>query len=171
MKKLLTVSDLPTLTRSQVRENYKKYMNPGFATLLGLLDFDKLYVKAEGAYVWDADGNRYLDFLGGYGSLNIGHNNSHVIEAVRRAETMPNLLQASINAAAGALAYNLAQITPGKLQNTFFCNSGAEAVEGALKIARIATGRPRIISCKSGFHGKTMGSLSGNGPGKIPERL
>jgi putrescine aminotransferase len=163
MKKLLTVSDLPTLTRSQVRENYKKYMNPGFATLLGLLDFDKLYVKAEGAYVWDADGNRYLDFLGGYGSLNIGHNNSHVIEAVRRAETMPNLLQASINAAAGALAYNLAQITPGKLQNTFFCNSGAEAVEGALKIARIATGRPRIISCKSGFHGKTMGSLSVTG--------
>ena len=90
MKKLLTVSDLPTLTRSQVRENYKKYMNPGFATLLGLLDFDKLYVKAEGAYVWDADGNVILTFWAAT-AFPILDNNSHVIEAVRRAETMPNL--------------------------------------------------------------------------------
>lgn len=163
MEKLYTVSDLAQLTRSQVRENFKNYMNPGLCTLLGLLDFDKQYVRAEGVYVWDGDGNRYLDFLGGYGSLNLGHNHPYVIEALQKVAAMPNLLQAGMGVAASTLAHNLAQITPGRLQNTFFCNSGAEAVEGALKLARIATGRTRILSCQSGFHGKTMGSLSVTG--------
>ena len=163
MEKLYTISDLPELNRNQVRDNFKNHMNPGLCTLFGLLDFDKQYVKAEGVYVWDSEGNRYLDFLGGYGSLNIGHNNAFIIEAIQKISTMPNLLQASMNTAASTLAFNLAQITPGQLSNTFFCNSGAEAVEGAIKLARIATGRPRILSCKSGFHGKTMGSLSVTG--------
>lgn len=163
MKKMIKVSDLPDLARSQVRENFKNHMNPGLCMLLGMLDFDKLYVKAEGVNVWDADGNRYLDFLGGYGSLNVGHNHPKILAAIQKVSSMPNLLQASMGVAASSLAHNLAQITPGKLNNTFFCNSGAEAVEGAIKLARIATGRPRIISCKSGFHGKTMGSLSVTG--------
>lgn len=163
MKNMIKTTDLPGLTRGQVRENFKSHMNPGLCTLMGLLDFDKLYVKAQGVHVWDADGNRYLDYLGGYGSLNLGHNHPYILEALQRVSTMPNLLQASMGVAASSLAHNLAQITPGKLNNTFFCNSGAEAVEGAIKLARIATGRPRIISCKSGFHGKTMGSLSVTG--------
>jgi putrescine aminotransferase len=163
MEGLYKVSDLPGLTRAQVRENFKSYMNPGLCTYFGLLDFDKLYVRAEGSYVWDSEGNRYLDFLGGYGSLNLGHNHPRVIEALQQVATLPNLLQASMGAAASSLAHNLAKVTPGKLNNTFFCNSGAEAVEGAIKLARIATGRPRIVSCNSGFHGKTMGSLSVTG--------
>ncbi|MDW7649779.1 MAG: aspartate aminotransferase family protein [Bacillota bacterium] len=163
MEKLIKLTDLPELSRGQVRENFKTHMNPGLCTLMGLLDFDKLYVKAEGVHVWDMDGNRYLDFLGGYGSLNLGHNHPRIIEALETYSTMPNLLQASMGVAASTLAHNLAQITPGKLNNTFFCNSGAEAVEGAIKLARIATGRPRILSCRSGFHGKTLGSLSVTG--------
>lgn len=163
MEKLIRVADLPEITRAQVRENYKNYMNPGLCTLMGLLDFDKQYVRAEGIHVWDSDGNQYLDYLGGYGSLNLGHNHPKVLEALQAVSAMPNLLQASMSTAASALAHNLAKITPGKLNNTFFCNSGAEAVEGALKLARIATGRPRILSCRSGFHGKTMGSLSVTG--------
>lgn len=163
MEKLITLADLASLSRGQVRENFKNYMNPGLCTLLGLLDLDKLYVKAEGVYVWDPEGNRYLDFLGGFGSLNLGHNHPRILAALEQVKTMPNLLQASMGMAASTLAYNLAQITPGKLNNTFFCNSGAEAVEGAIKLARIATGRTRIISCKSGFHGKTLGSLSVTG--------
>ena len=163
MKKMYTISDLPQLTRAQVRENFKNHMNPGLCTYLGLLDFDKYYVKAQGVNVWDSDGNCYLDFLGGYGSLNLGHNHPYVIESMQKVAARPNLLQASMNGVASALAYNLAQITPGKLSNTFFCNSGAEAVEGALKLARIATGRSRILSCEAGFHGKTMGALSVTG--------
>jgi len=162
-KELLTISDLQGLSREQARENFRMYMNPGLATLMGLLDFDKLFVRAEGVRVWDRDGHRYLDFVGGYGSLNLGHNQSRVLQALRQVSTMPNLLQVSMGAAAGALAHNLAKITPGKLQNTFFCNSGAEAIEGAIKLARIATGRSAIVSCRSGFHGKTMGSLSVSG--------
>ncbi|NLZ39326.1 MAG: aspartate aminotransferase family protein [Firmicutes bacterium] len=160
MGKLYTISDLPQLTRKQVRENFKNHMNPGLCTYLGLLDFDKHYVRAEGVQVWDSDGICYLDFLGGYGSLNLGHNHPYVIAALQKVASMPNLLQASMNGVASALATNLALITPGKLNNTFFCNSGAEAVEGALKLARIATGRTRVISCLSSFHGKTMGALS-----------
>lgn len=131
--------------------------------MLGLLDLDKLYVRAEGVYVWDSEGNRYLDFLGGFGSLNLGHNHPRILAALEQVKTMPNLLQASMGMCASALAHNLAQIAPGKLNNTFFCNSGAEAVEGAIKLARISTGRTRIISCNSGFHGKTLGSLSVTG--------
>ena len=163
MANLIKLADLPGLSRTQVRESFKTHMNPGLCSLMGLLDFDKLYVKAEGVHVWDSDGNQYLDFLGGYGSLNLGHNHPRVIRALEQITSMPNLLQASMGVAASSLAHNLAQIAPGKLNNTFFCNSGAEAVEGAIKLARIATGRPRIISCKSGFHGKTMGSLSVTG--------
>ncbi len=162
-KELIKITDLQHLTRTQVKENFRNYMNPGLHTYLGLLDFDKLYVRAQGVYAWDSEDNRYIDFLGGYGSLNLGHNHPRIIEALQQVSTMPNLIQASMNATASALAYNLAQITPGKLNNTFFCNSGAEAVEGAIKLARIATGRPRIVSCGSGFHGKTMGSLSVTG--------
>ncbi|MFW0861736.1 MAG: aspartate aminotransferase family protein [Dethiobacter sp.] len=160
MEKLIKLAELASLDRSQVRENFKNYMNPGLCTLLGLLDLDKLYVRAEGVYVWDSEGNRYLDFLGGFGSLNLGHNHPRILAALEQVKTMPNLLQASMGMCASALAHNLAQIAPGKLNNTFFCNSGAEAVEGAIKLARISTGRTRIISCDSGFHGKTLGSLS-----------
>ncbi|MBT9140033.1 MAG: Putrescine aminotransferase [Dehalococcoidia bacterium] len=163
MEKLIKLAELASLDRSQVRENFKNYMNPGLCTLLGLLDLDKLYVRAEGVYVWDSEGNRYLDFLGGFGSLNLGHNHPRILAALEQVKTMPNLLQASMGMCASALAHNLAQIAPGKLNNTFFCNSGAEAVEGAIKLARISTGRTRIISCNSGFHGKTLGSLSVTG--------
>jgi len=79
---------------------------------------------------------------------------------------LPNLLQASLNGMTAALAHNLAQVTPRGLQRTFFCNSGAEAVEGALKMARIATGRQRIIYCEGAFHGKTFGALSVTGRSK-----
>lgn len=76
---------------------------------------------------------------------------------------MPNLLQAAVNNLPGALAHNLAMITPGNLQRSFFCNSGAEAVEGALKLAKIASGKHRIIYCENSFHGKSAGALSVTG--------
>ncbi|MDD4335160.1 MAG: aspartate aminotransferase family protein [Desulfotomaculaceae bacterium] len=152
--------------RQQVAENHKTYLNAGLATMLGLLDFDKQFVRAEGVYVWDSKGDRYLDFLGAYGALNTGHNHPRILAALDRVKEMPNLLQASLGTVVAALAKNLALITPGNLQRSFICNSGAEAVEGALKLARAASGRQKLIYCEGSFHGKTLGALAVTGRGK-----
>lgn len=160
---MLTFDEALRLDRASAVQLYKQYVNPGLATLLGLLDFDKRFVRAQGAYLWDNDGNRYLDFLGAYGALNLGHNPPEVLRALEAVRERPNLLQASLNPLAAALAHNLAEVAPGELRHCFFCNSGAEAVEGALKVARAATGRHEIIHCEGSFHGKTFGALSVTG--------
>lgn len=160
---LLDLKKALSLDRATIRDLHKTYLNAGLVTMLSLLDFDKPFVRAQGVSVWDREGREYLDFLGGYGSVNLGHNHPKVLEALEMVRGMPNLLQASLGALPAALAHNLALITPGKLERSFFCNSGAEAVEGALKLARIATGRQGIIYCHNAFHGKTMGALSVTG--------
>ena len=159
----LSIEDATKLTREQNRDNHRRFINPEIVNLMGILNFDKPFVRAEGTSVWDVDGNEYLDFLGGYGALNLGHNHPAIDEAMAKVAKMPNLLQASLNPLAGALANNLALVTPGDLQYSFFGNSGAEAVEGSLKLARIATGRQKIVSCEGSFHGKSLGALSVTG--------
>ena len=94
--------------------------------------------------------------MGGYGALNLGHNPPEVLEALEKVKNLPNILQASLGVTAAVLAHNLAQIAPGNLKRAFFCNSGAEAVEGALKLARIASKKEKIIYCEGSFHGKTL---------------
>jgi putrescine aminotransferase len=167
--KLISPEEVVYLDHKQVKSLYKQYVNPSFATMLSLLNFDKRFVQAEGIYVWDDQGKRYLDFLGGYGALNFGHNHPRIISAVEQVTKWPNLLQASLSTFSAALAYNLAQLTPGKIERSFFCNSGAEAVEGALKLARAATKKKRIIYCEGAFHGKTFGALSVTGRRKYQE--
>lgn len=167
--KLYTLEEALALDARANLANHEKYVNPGLTRMMSLLAFDRPFARAEGMYVWDQEGNRYLDFLGGYGSLNLGHNHPAVAAALEAVRELPNLLQASLNPLAGALAHNLARITPGDLSHTFFCNSGAEAVEGALKTARIATGRTRIIYCDGSFHGKSMGALSVTGRKKYQQ--
>lgn len=169
VQKLLSVDEALNIERKQVREYYKTYINPGLVNMLGLLDFDKQFVKAQGVEVWDSDGNVYLDFLGAYGALNLGHNHPAVIEAVQKVMAWPNLLQAALGTVVSVLAYNLAQILPEGLSRSFFCNSGAEAVEGALKLARAASGKTKIVYCQGSFHGKTMGALSVTGRQKYQE--
>lgn len=154
------------LRESSTRELYKKYQNPGLAYMLSLVGFDKCYKSASGTVLTDWEGNEYLDFLGGYGSLNLGHNPEKVVKAVEAVSDRPNIMHASINPVAAALAHNLAMVTPGALSRTFFCNSGTEAVEGALKLARAATQKPGIVYCANSFHGKSMGSLSVTGRSK-----
>ena len=165
MKKenIISIDEALDLSRETVKKLYNTNVNPALGNLLALLNFDKKYVRAQGVQVWDEKGDSYLDFLGGYGSLNLGHNHPSVIEAIDKVKSRPNILQASINPLASALAHNLAQITPGELSNVFFGNSGAEAVEGALKTARIFTGKGKIIYCDGSFHGKTIGALSVSG--------
>ncbi|SHF08229.1 putrescine aminotransferase [Thermoanaerobacter uzonensis DSM 18761] len=159
----ITLEEALTLNKNQVRENYKEYINSVFVSMLSMLQFDKLFVRAKGVSVWDNEGNEYYDFLGGYGALNLGHNPDEVIEAVEKVKDMPNILQAAIGNLPGVLAHNLAKVTPGNLKRSFFCNSGAEAVEGALKLAKIASGKHKIVYCQNSFHGKSMGALSVTG--------
>lgn len=118
--------------------------------------------RAEGVYMYGHDGCRYLDFLAGFGACNVGHNHPRVMAAAR--EEMDRMVHAPVGVFAHEpllrLAWELGQITPGHADMFFFGNSGAEAVEGALKLARYATGRRGIIAFLGGFHGRTMGAAT-----------
>ncbi|QUL99144.1 MAG: aspartate aminotransferase family protein [Candidatus Fermentithermobacillus carboniphilus] len=160
---LLGLDGALSLDRKTGGDLFARYVNPGLKTLLSAIGFDKSFVRAEGVTVYDDSGQRYLDFLGGYGSLPFGHNPQDVIRDIERAGGRPNFLQAQASALQAALAHDLAEITPGDLEVTFFSNSGTEAVESALKLARAATGRTYFVYCTGAFHGKTFGSLSVGG--------
>ena len=120
---LITLEEALRLNRRDIQDLYKRYMNPSLATMLGLLKFDRRFVRAEGVLVWDEDGIEYLDFLGGYGALNFGHNDPRLNAALERVNTMPNLLQASLGTLTAVLAHNLAAILPGGLQRSFFATA------------------------------------------------
>ena len=145
-------------------EKYRNFINPGLATLMDFVGFHGVEVRAEGVHVWDSAGVEYLDFLGGYGVFSLGHSHPRVVQAVQRQLLeMPLSSRVLFNRPQAELAEKLASITPGRLQFTFFCNSGTEAVEGALKLARLSTGKTGIIGTVGGFHGKTYGGLSASG--------
>jgi acetylornithine/succinyldiaminopimelate/putrescine aminotransferase/predicted amino acid dehydrogenase len=149
----------------RARDLYRRYINPVLMALGGGNGFVKTFVRGEGTRLWDADGHGYLDFVAGYGSLNLGHNHPAVIEAIQTAirESAPGFSPAAVNPYAAALAERLATLSPPGLEITFFANSGTEAVEAALKIARKATGRTGFVHCERSYHGKTLGSLSVTG--------
>jgi putrescine aminotransferase len=165
----ITLEEALALSRSESVALYKQHVNPGLCTLLGIVGFDRRFVEAHGVTVVDEHGREYLDFLGGYGALNFGHNHPEIVEAVRRVEAMPNILQAAVGALVGPLGASLASLLPGDLNKSFFCSSGAEAVEGALKMARIATGRTDFVYADGSFHGKSFGALSVTGRTKYQE--
>lgn len=165
----LSIEDALNQKRDRIRSDYKEYVNSGKATLLRLLNFDQEYVSAKGMYVYDSKGREYLDFLGGYGSLNFGHNPPSIYKAMERVRELPNILQASIPKITAACARNLETITPGALKRSFFCNSGTEAVEASLKLSRKATGERGIIYTEGSYHGKTFGALSVTGRKKYRE--
>ncbi len=140
---------------------FEQHINPGLAGLLRFTGLDRVESHAEGPYVWDTEGRRYLDFLGLYGTLNLGHRHPRVVEAVKRQlDRMPMSVRVLVSEPTARLAAKLAEITPEGLEMVFFGNSGAEAVEAAIKLARAYTGKPGIITTDRGFHGKTMGALS-----------
>ena len=144
-----------------VKRWYQAHVNAGLFSLLSFMGLDTSEVEAEGWLVRTADGRQFIDCLGGYGSLNFGHRHPRIVAAVKdQLERMALSSKILLNAQLAALAHELAAITPGELCRVFFSNSGTEAVEAALKLARLATGKPGIISAHAGFHGKTMGSLS-----------
>jgi acetylornithine/LysW-gamma-L-lysine aminotransferase len=118
-------------------------------------------VRGEGARLWDSDGNEYIDCVGGQGAGNLGHGNAAVAEALAaQARTLISCPEMFFNDKRALLMEKLASIAPPGLRRVFLCNSGTEAIEGALKFARLKTGRTEIVAAMRGFHGRTMGALS-----------
>ncbi|MGD8627096.1 MAG: acetylornithine/succinylornithine family transaminase, partial [Anaerolineae bacterium] len=118
-------------------------------------------VRGQGAHVWDAEGREYIDCIGGHGVANVGHANPAVAEAIaRQAQRLMVCPNGFYNDRRALLLAALARIAPAGLERAFLCNSGTEAVEAALKFARLATGRTKVIAAMRGFHGRTLGALS-----------
>ena len=118
-------------------------------------------VRGQGAHLWDAEGREFIDCVGGQGAANLGHANPHVNQAIRdQAEKLLVCSELFFHQERARLLENLERLTPSSIQRFFLCNSGSEAVEVALKFARLATGRHEIVAAMRGFHGKTFGALS-----------
>lgn len=145
--------------------SFRRHINPVMAAFGGEKAFVPTFVCGDGMHLVDEVGRRYLDFVGGFGSLNFGHNHPAIAAAVQQVlkDHAPGFAQSAVNPHAAALAERLIAVSPPGLEMAFFTNSGAESVEAALKLARAATGRPGLLSCEGSYHGKTGGALSVTG--------
>ncbi len=157
--------NLTEIVNSRRGENYdlhERHLNRTLVKVLRTIGFDKVYSRAEGAYLYDKEGNDYLDFLSGYGVYNIGRNHPVVKQAIKDVLDLdlPNMVQMDCALLSGLLGEALAKHTGPGRDAFFFCNSGTEAVEGAIKFARAHTGRAKILSLENAYHGLTYGSLS-----------
>lgn len=165
--------DLLKLLAARREETYalhEQHLNGQMVRVLRTIGFDVEYTRAEGPYLYDEEGERYLDLLSGFGVFALGRNHPAVVKTlgeVLRAE-LPQLVQLDASPLAGLLAERLLLKAP-YLEKAFFCNSGTESVEAAIKFARYATGRSRILFHEGAFHGLTMGSLSLNGDERFRE--
>jgi len=148
-------------------------INPQFVRLLRTIGFDRRWARAEGAYLWDSDGNRYLDVLGGFGMFNVGRNNPRVREALIEALELdrPGSVQLGVDPLPALLAEELLRLAPARVERVLFTSSGAESVEAAIKLGRAATGRPRVLSLEHGFHGLTLGALSATSASEFTSRF
>jgi ornithine--oxo-acid transaminase len=166
------IRELLDAHRGDELELYARTINPQFIRLLRTIGFDRRWARAEGAYLYDADGTRYLDLLGGFGMYNVGRNNLRVRAAL--VETLeletPGKVQMGVSPLPGLLAEALLQRAPSSLARVLFTSSGTESVEAAVKLGRTATGRTRVVSCEHGFHGLTLGSLSAAGDAAFTKR-
>ena len=144
-------------------KKYTDHINPYLAKLMNFAGFG-VEVKGEGCYLYDHEGNKFLDCLGSYGVFILGHRHPKVVEAVKaQLDQLPISGKVFFNSVQADLAEKLAQISPERLQYTFFSNSGAESVEAALKFAKGTTKRTKFVSTHGGYHGKTIGNLSTTG--------
>ena len=148
-------------------------INPQFVRLLRTIGFDRRWARAQGQYLWDADGNRYLDVLGGFGVFNVGRNNPRVREALVEALELerPGSVQLGVDSLPALLAEDMLRRAPASVERVLFTNSGAESVEAAIKLGRAATGRSRVLSAEHGFHGLTLGALSATADSAFTSRF
>ncbi|MEI6744339.1 MAG: aspartate aminotransferase family protein [Methylococcaceae bacterium] len=146
-------------------ELHEQFLNNQMVRVLKTIGYDRHYKKAVGQYLYDQEGTEYLDLLSGFGVFAIGRNHPTVIAALKETLSLelPNLVQLDVSILSGLLAKEILKTTPENLTKMFFCNSGTEAVEAAIKFARFTTKRDKIVFCEHGYHGLTMGALSLNG--------
>jgi ornithine--oxo-acid transaminase len=150
-----------------------RHLNPQFGRVLRTLGVDRSWRGGEGAHLIDDRGERYLDMIGGFGVFAVGRNNPRVraqLEAALAAET-GNLPQLGVTLLSGVLAEQLLARAPASLQAALLANSGTETIEAAIKLARAATGRARVVYCEHGFHGLSTGALAVNGNAEFRERF
>ena len=151
----------------------QRHLNPKLGRVVQTLGFDRDWVTGRGPYLVERSGTEYLDFVSGYGVFSLGRNHPYVkaqLLQVLAADT-PSLPQLGVSALAGVLGEELIRRAPDSLDAVLFANSGTEAVEAAIKLARAAQGKPRILYCERAFHGLTMGALSVNGNQEFRERF
>ncbi|WP_418791368.1 aminotransferase class III-fold pyridoxal phosphate-dependent enzyme [Phosphitispora sp. TUW77] len=142
-----------------------KILNPSTDKLLKSFKLDIPYIKAQGLYLYDQQGNSYLDFISQYGAVPFGYNYPEIISAAQDflSSGLPTMVQPSVPVKAVELADKLIKLAPGEMAQATFCQSGAEAVETAIKLARSTTEKNIILSTNNSFHGKTLGALSATG--------
>lgn len=151
--------------RADAHELFADHVNPQLARVLRTIGFDRFYARGQGACLWDAAGNRYLDFLGGYAVFNVGRNHPVVRQALQDclAADLASMVQFDTPVLAGLLARELKRLAGGRFGHAYFTNSGTEGVEAAIKFAKCATGRPALLYAPKAFHGLSSGSVSLNG--------
>ena len=141
---------------------YAQYVNPQWVRLLNLLQMNVQYERCQGVELIASDGRRFLDFLSGYCVHNTGHNHPSIVAALREELDRggPGMLQSHVPGLAAQLAERLIDRAGGRLRRVFFCSSGSEGVEAAIKFARAHTRRAGLLYTEHAFHGLTMGALS-----------
>ena len=144
---------------------HEEHLNTQMVRVLKAIGYDRVYTRAQGPYLYDNQGNEYLDLLSGFGVYALGRNHPTVIQALQDVLTseLPDMVQMDVSLLSGLLAEELLKRCPDRLTKMFFCNSGTEAVEAAIKFARYTTQRDNILYCEHGYHGLTLGALSLNG--------
>src|SRR5947207_2817350 len=156
-----SLAELLESRRGEDLDLWARTINPQLARVLKTIGFDRTWARAEGAHLFDTDGNRYLDMLGGFGMYNVGRNNPRIRAALVEALGLdtPGMLAMGTTLLPGLLAEELIGLAGGRIGRCLFTSSGTEAVEAALKLGRAATKRKRVVSCAHGFHGLTLGAL------------
>ena len=160
--------DLQELLRERHGENFtlhEQYLNPQLARVLKTLGFDRFYQRGEGCYLYDDEDRRYLDMLSGFGVFALGRSHPVIKDALRQAidADLPNMVQMDCALLPGLLGEQLVTRSPDTIERVVFANSGAEAVEAAIKFARASTKRDRILYASHAYHGLTTGALALNG--------
>src|SRR5579862_9233955 len=138
---------------------YSDHVNPQWVKLLGLLEMNVSYERCAGTELYTEDGRRIIDFLSGYCVHNAGHNHSEILSALHEELDRhgPAMLQSQVSDLAGELAAKLCARAGGRLTKAFFCSSGSEGVEAAIKFSRAHTSRAGIVYASRAFHGLTCG--------------
>jgi putrescine aminotransferase len=152
---------------------YGRHVNPVLAAFLRVTGRDLRLMRGKGTTLEDEEGRRYDDWVAGFGSLNLGHNPDGLVRALRQhlERDAPNLYVENLNPAAGRLAARLVEAAGEAFESCVFVNSGAEAVEAAIRVALLATGRRRIAYAAGGYHGATLGALACMARGPYREGL